>query len=143
MACFWKDLLAATQVCDLGGAVPGESEFASGGEEGSSGGFLLRKSSWTSANPNLIEGALDAAADVEVIGYVSGEAVVPVDPPVLLHYSPTGFGPDPEDAGDFRILQAIDSEWNGAGLPMFEPVLIQVDFPGGTAFGTVTAVFGS
>ncbi len=145
MACFWQDMVAATQVCDLGVEPPGDPEFNSY-NVGSGGGFFLFRSSWFGAGTNLIDAALTAAANVNLTGYLSGETLVPVNPPVVGYYQATGYGTDPGGGSDTECFLFTDSDLNSAGIPFNTPVDVLVDFnpPGGTvATGTVTAEFGS
>lgn len=147
MTCFWKDLVLSTQVCpDDPPPGPTVPEFESY-NVGSSGGFFLFRSSWFGAGTNLIDQALTAEIDVSMTGYMSGEVLVPLDPPVVGYYEPTGHGADPNgDPGDFQCLHFSEMDLDAVGFPFYTAVDIIVDFnpPGGpVAMGTATAVFGS
>ena len=147
MACFWQDLVGATQVCPDGPPpLPTDPQFESW-EVGSGGGFFLFRSSWFGEGDNLIDQALTAEIDVSLIGYMDDGDFIELDPPVVGYYQPTGYGADPGgDPGDFQCLHFSSEDLDAVGFPFYTAVDIIVDFnpPGGpVAMGTATAVFGS
>lgn len=145
MACFWQDLVGATQVCSDG--PPSLLPVFMSYNVGSGGGFFLFRSSWSGEGDNLIDEALSAEIDVSLIGYMEGEDFIELDPPVVGYYQPTGYGADPGgDPGDFQCLHFAAEDLDAVGFPFDTTVDIIVDFnpPGGpVATGTAIAVFGS
>lgn len=144
--CFWKEpVLGATQSCDTSGGGGGDatSNFTSR-IVGSGGGFILQKSDWTGPEPNIIRDALDLETDGTITHSWDGGAWVAVSPTVPIYYGPTGFGPDPEDPGDTRVLVCNEGDWNATGLPSLTPTLVRIDFGlAGIAEGTVESAIGS
>ena len=146
MACFWQDLVGATQVCpDDPPPGPTEPEFESY-NVGTSGGFFLFRSSWFGAGTNLIDQALTAEINVSMTGYMDGETLVPLDPPITGYYQATGFGADPGGSpSDFQCFLFAPEDLDAAGFPfgVATDVIVEFDPPGGAiAMGTVTAEFG-
>ena len=143
--CFWKEpVLGATQSCagESGGG-DSTSNFTSR-IVGSGGGFILQKSDWTGPEPNIIRDALDLETNGTITHSWDGGAWVAVSPAVPIYYGPTGFGPDPEDPGDTRVLVCYEGDWNATGLPSLTPTLVRIDFGlAGIAEGTAESGIGS
>lgn len=145
MSCFWQDLQGATQVCPDAPPEPGEQVF-DGYNVGSAGGFYLFRSSWTGEGPSLIDEALTAERNVSLTGYMDEGDLIPVSPPVVGYYQPTGYGADPGgDPEDYQCISFFPGDLELAGLPFNVPVDVVIDFnppSGAIALGNVTAQFG-